>query len=91
MRHYLTILLALAVSFIAWSSPVDAQCVINAPGFSLDKGFDTTGIECPDDFQEPDWSEWIAQQLQLDPDEVCEVRTYDGSKVDVLTRCEAVE
>lgn len=40
---------------------------------------------------EREWSAQIARQWKLDPRNVCEVRTPDGSRVDILTETHAVE
>ena len=59
--------------------------------YTLEKGFDTSAIEAPQDMHETDWSAWLATQMQLDPRKVCEVRTFDKSRVDILTDSEAIE
>lgn len=51
--------------------------------YTIKKGYDTTGIENPGDWNEKDWSKWIAQQMGLDLIRDTEVRTYDGSWVDI--------
>lgn len=99
MKRFWMVLALVAGCFAAAvSSPLlagDACCspplISDAPGYQYDSGFDTVAIENFADWQEPDWSEWLARQMGLDPDESCEVRTHDGSWVDILTRREAAE
>ncbi|MBR9804212.1 hypothetical protein GYB59_22070, partial [bacterium] len=104
MRQFLALAVVAASTLICGMPPADAGCCYadkqsqlmywqlgDLPGWQLNDGFDTTGIEAPQDMQEPDWSEWIAQRMGLNPSEVCEVRTRTGKKVDILTAVEAIE
>ncbi len=89
MKHLL--LVATIAVFGLCENLSQAQWIGQAAGYNLQSGFDTTAIESPGDMRETDWSKWIATQAGLDPLTVCEVRTYCGSRVDILTCCEAIE
>lgn len=54
-------------------------------------GFDTSDVDSPGEMHEPDWSEWLATEAGLDPDEVCEVVLSSKKRVDILTDHEAIE
>lgn len=59
--------------------------------WSLSKGFDASTVESPDDLREPEWSAWLATQHGYHPNIVCEIVTYSGQRVDILTEDEAIE
>jgi len=92
MKRSLIFLLALA-GFLMPSLSMAQTAISSYPGFELNSGFDTTGIESPGDMHEPEWTEWIVTQMGLPAErgKFREVKTRAGKWIDILTCCEAVE
>ena len=90
-----TILLLMIPILIAGSAPQDFPQWDRLPGWSLQKGFDTTEAVANGaaSWNERQWSEWLAKQAGLDGESnsTIEVYTYLGKRVDILTPFEAIE
>ena len=52
---------------------------------SVSTGYDISEVQHLGDSNELVWSRWLATQMGLEPEKACEVKTFDGSRVDILT------
>ena len=66
-----------------------SYCLADDPQIAT--GYDISDAVGLRNAYEPAWSAWIATQMGYEPSEVCEVKTFDGSRVDILTPELAIE
>lgn len=87
------IVIIILASLLRLTHAQDHYPLSHQPGFDRKTGFTTLGIESPQDWHEPQWTEWIVRMMRLDARRGLhrEVETRSGKIVDILTDYEAVE